>query len=357
VTLEARFEHRLGGFRLDVELCLPGRGVTALFGPSGAGKSSLLRLIAGLDRPTRGRFRVNDELWQDSESGLFRPAERRPVGVVFQESSLFSHLSVEGNLRYGWRRLEAAERRVDFERTIRLLGLERLVGRSVDELSGGERRRVAIGRALLVSPRLLLLDEPMTGLDSTARDEIADCIGSLQRELEIPVLYVSHILDEVIRLADHLVVIRDGRVLGAGPAPETVGRLDLPITSGDLAQAILAPSVAGHDEQYGLTRLELASGSLWVPLHDVAVGARVRVGVLARDVSLALEPPRRSSILNVLPARVAEVRRDGPTLLTVRLETGGETLLSRITRRSGEALDIRPGRELYAQVKAVALLG
>jgi len=365
MTLRARFEHRQGDFRLDLDLEAPARGVTALFGPSGAGKTTLLRLIAGLERPRQGRLELDGELWQDDAAGLFLAPHRRPVGVVFQESSLFAHLPVEGNLRFGWRRVPAAQRRLDYDRVVELLRLGALLERSVDGLSGGERRRVAIGRALLVSPRLLLLDEPMTGLDEASRDGIAASLDSLQRELEMPVLYVSHALDEVTRLADHLLLLGEGRLLGGGPTREMVSRLDLPISEGDVAQAVLGARVVGHDEPYHLTELELGDDPdmeprsdlrLLVPRHDLPQGRRVRVAVLARDVSLALERPRATSILNILPARVEAVRRDGDTLMMVRLDVGGANLLSRITRRSGEALDIRPGRELFAQVKAVALL-
>jgi molybdate transport system ATP-binding protein len=344
-----------GRFTLDVELAIPGVGVTGVFGPSGAGKTSLLRCVAGLERAARGWIEVAGERWQDSAAGLFVPPHRRGVGYVFQEAGLFPHLTVRGNLEYGLRRTPPAARRVDFAAAVDWLGLATLLGRAPDSLSGGERQRVAIARALLAGPRLLLLDEPVAALDAAARSEILPRLERLVAELALPILYVSHSQAEVQRLADHLLLMDAGRVRAAGPLAELATRLDLlPWSAGGELAAVLETHVAGHDEEFDLTYLEFAGGTLSLPRLDTPRGGRRRVRVLARDVSLALEAPRRSSILNVFPARVLAIG-DAPQPL-VKLDAGGAELLAQITRKSLHQLEIRPGLALYAVVKGVALV-
>lgn len=352
--IHARFQLARAGFTLDVDLPLPAQGVTALFGPSGSGKTTLLRCIAGLERAA-GLLKVNGETWQDETT--FLPAHLRPLGYVFQESSLFPHLSVRANLEYGYRRVPPATRRVDPEQAIEWLGLDRLIGRRCpDQLSGGERQRVAIGRALLTSPRMLLMDEPLASLDNASRQEILPFLERLHRELKIPVIYVSHALDEVARLADHLVLLQQGRVIAGGALGSTLSRLDLPTAHLDDAGVVIEARVARHDEAYQLTKLEFTGGNLWVGRVDQTTGSQVRARVLARDVSIATVMPQGSSISNILPANIGEIQDEGPDKVLVRMTIGGEqALLSRITRRSRDLLCLTVGMEVYAQVKSVVL--
>jgi molybdate transport system ATP-binding protein len=353
--IHARFGLSYPGFMLDVDMQLPARGVSALFGPSGSGKTTLLRCIAGLERAEGGMLRVKDEVWQEGKT--FLAAYRRRLGYVFQEASLFPHLSVRGNLEYGYRRIAVADRRVRFEQVIEWLGLGSLIERNPTRLSGGERQRVAIGRALLTSPRLLLMDEPLSALDTASRQEIFPYLERLHGELDIPVLYVSHALDEVARLADHLVLLEQGHVIAAGPLDEILSRLDLPTAHLDDAGAVIAAQVAVQDEDYHLTRLDFPGGSLWVSKIGRAAGTAVRARVLARDVSVATVVPRGSSITNILAARILEIRDEGQDRVSLRLAIGGgQVLLSRITRRSRDQLGLASGMEVYAQVKSVALI-
>jgi molybdate transport system ATP-binding protein len=298
---------------------------------------------------------VKDEVWQEGKT--FLAAYRRRLGYVFQEASLFPHLSVRGNLEYGYRRIAVADRRVRFEQVIEWLGLGSLIERNPTRLSGGERQRVAIGRALLTSPRLLLMDEPLSALDTASRQEIFPYLERLHGELDIPVLYVSHALDEVARLADHLVLLEQGHVIAAGPLDEILSRLDLPTAHLDDAGAVIAAQVAVQDEDYHLTRLDFPGGSLWVSKVGRAAGTAVRARVMARDVSIATLVPQGSSITNILAARILEIRDEGQDRVSLRLAIGGgQVLLSRITRRSRDQLGLASGMEVYAQVKSVALI-
>lgn len=354
MTIEARLRLTRGGFTLDAEFEAPAGGVTAIFGPSGCGKTTLLRTIAGLERRCQGFLAVGSRVWQDADR--FLPAHQRPVGYVFQEASLFSHLDVCRNLDYGYRRVPTSERRVEMDQAIDLLGLERLLDRTTADLSGGERQRVAIARALLTSPRLLLLDEPLTGLDRETKTEIVPYLQRLHEQLEIPVLYVSHSHDEVARIADHLVLMESGRVLAAGPCGEMLTRLDLPALRGDDAEAILEATVESRDDAYQLTRLAYTGGSLLVAGTDLPVGQVVRLRVLARDVSLTLEHQTATSILNILPVTVEALAEESPAQILVRLSSGDAALLSRVTRKSADALGLEPGKRLHAQIKTVAIL-
>ena len=329
--------------------------MTALFGQSGSGKTTLLRCIAGLERAPRGRLTVHGEVWQDERRWV--PTHERPIGYVFQEASLFPHLTVMGNLRYGMRRRPSTGRTV-LDQAIALLGIGHLLGRTADRLSGGERQRVAIARALAVEPRLLLMDEPLASLDVKRKQEILPYLEVLHAELDLPVLYVSHSPDEVARLADHLVALEGGRVRADGPLAETLVRLDLPFRLGEDVAAILDGTVAAIDEAWHLARVDFPGGSLWTPDRDLAVGRAARLRVLARDVSIAREEPGRSSIQNVLPARVDAIAdEEHPGLLLVRVRLGGSCLVARLTRRAAAELDLSPGQEVWVQVKSVALVG
>ncbi|NMG77135.1 molybdenum ABC transporter ATP-binding protein [Aromatoleum diolicum] len=355
-AIHARFRVAWPGFALDADVQLPGRGVSALFGQSGSGKTTLLRCLAGLERAPGGYLSVRGEVWQDDARGVFLPTHQRPLGYVFQEASLFAHLSVRRNLEFGMKRVAAAARRVSLEHAIALLGIEPLLERMPEKLSGGERQRVAIARALATSPRLLLMDEPLAALDARRKAEILPYLERLHDELDIPLVYVSHAPEEVARLADHLVLLDGGRVLAAGPIHEVMPRLDLPLAHGEDAFVVIDARVAAHDEAYALTRLEFGGLPLWITGLDTRIGAQVRARVLARDVSLALSERHESSILNVLPARVVSLDEADAGRTLVRLELGGSAMLARITRRSAVQLGIAPGMEVFAQVKGVALL-
>jgi molybdate transport system ATP-binding protein len=355
-SIQTRFKLDYPDFALDIDVDLPGRGITALFGPSGSGKTTLLRCIAGLERVQGGLLRVKDEVWQDGER--FLATHRRPLGYVFQEASLFPHLSVRRNLEYGMRRTAPGKRKVELEQVVLWLGLRHLVDRNDPSgLSGGERQRVAIGRALLTSPSLLLMDEPLAALDTASKQEIFPYLERLHGELDIPVLYVSHALDEVARLADNMVLLEQGRVIASGTLGETLSRLDLPTAHQDDAGSVIDAKVAEHDETYHLTRLDFSGGSLWVSKVGRATGAMVRARVLARDVSVAIEAPHGTSITNILAARIVEIRDEGPDRVSLRLAVGdSHMLLSRITRRSRDLLGLAIDTQVYAQVKSVALI-
>lgn len=355
MSIRARFRVERPGFTLDVDLDLPGRGITALFGPSGSGKTTLLRCIAGLERPPGGLLTVDGEPWQDSS--IFLPTHRRPLGYVFQEASLFPHLTARGNLEYGMQRVPPPERRVALDRAVELLGIGPLLDRPPEGLSGGERSRVGIARALLTSPRLLLMDEPLAALDVARKNEILPYLERLHDELETPMLYVSHSPDEVARLADHIVVMEAGRAAAQGPLIETLARIDSPIRLGEDAGVVLDGTVVERDANWHLVRIEFAGGSLWVRDGGHALGHHVRVRILARDISIALEP-QHSSILNTLPAEVVEIADEThPALALVKLRVGQSCLVARLTRRSAAALDLDPGKPVFAQIKAVALVG
>ncbi|HZV54804.1 MAG TPA: molybdenum ABC transporter ATP-binding protein [Rhodocyclaceae bacterium] len=360
MTIRARFHLPYPAFTLDVDLKLPGRGVTALFGPSGSGKTTLLRCIAGLECTPNGFLQVDSQPWQDA--GFFLPTHRRPLGYVFQEASLFPHLTARRNLEYGMRRAANTDF-AGFDRIVDLLGIPHLLDRLPDRLSGGERQRVAIARALLTRPRLLLMDEPLAALDLARKNEILPYLERLHDELEIPVLYVSHAPDEVARLADHIVVMDAGRAVAQGALTETLARIDLPNLSmrlGEDAGVVLDGRIAERDENWHLARVEFGGGdgSVWVRDGGHALEHRVRVRILARDVSVALEPQHESSILNCLPAEVAEIADDAhPALALVKLNVGKSAVVARLTHRSACGLDLRPGKPVYVQIKAVALIG
>ncbi len=354
MSIAARFRVDYAGFALDVDLDLPGSGVTALFGRSGCGKTTLLRCMAGLERGA-GRLAVNGETWQDA--GTFVPTHRRPLGYVFQDARLFAHLDVARNLDFGARRSGSAGA-VRRDAVVELLGLGPLLDRLPARLSGGEQQRVAIARALLAGPRLLLMDEPLASLDHARKQEFLPWLERVRDELEIPVIYVSHAPDEVARLADHLVVMDAGRVVAQGPLAETLARVDLPIKLGEDAGAVFAATVAERDAEWHLARVEFPGGELWVRDNGTPVGRVVRVRILARDVSIANSRHEDSSILNVLPATVlAHAAEDHPSQVLVQLRVGENLLLGRLTRRSAQRLDLAPGREVWVQIKAVALVG
>ena len=355
MSIEARFRIALGTFNLDAEFIVPSRGITALFGPSGCGKTTLLRCIAGLQRTREGYLRVGDTVWQDDSN--FLPPHRRALGYVFQEANLFAHLNVRKNLEYGWQRTPVRERRVDFDEIVALLGVAPLLAQKPETLSGGQRQRVAIARALLCSPQLLLMDEPLANLDLASRAEILPYLEQLHDRLDMPVIYVSHAPAEVAQLADHLLLLEHGRVTASGAINDILTRTDLFPAQHDEASAVIEGEVIGHDREFALTQIAVPGGQLSVAYRDLEKNHRVRVRILARDVSLALEPPQRTSITNVLPALITDIalQANSPQAL-IKLDLGGATLLARITRRSVAMLELRPAMCVYAQVKSVALM-
>ena len=352
--IDAAFAGTLGSFRLDIAFRIPGSGITAVFGPSGSGKTTILRCIAGLQR-LAGRFLVGGETWQDDDRGEFREPHERRIGYVFQEASLFPHLSVRGNLSYAARRAGVAPV-LGFDAVVEMLGLGLLLERAPAALSGGERQRVAVGRALLSQPRLLLMDEPLSALDQGAREEIISYFEVLHRELSIPMLYVSHDLAEVARLADHLVVLAGGARLAAGPVGEILERLDLhPTAERFEAGVVLDARVVAHDRRYHLSRLRHHGGVITVPLVTAEVGAAVRLRIRARDVALATRRPRAISIRNVLPGKVVEVSEQPSTAYAEALvDIGGGRLRARVTREAAADLGLRPGARVFALVKSIS---
>lgn len=354
MSIELRFSIAREAFTLEVDLELPAQGITAIFGPSGCGKTTLLRTIAGLESTAHGYLKVGDQIWQEGADAL--PTHQRPLGYVFQEPSLFPHLSVADNLQYGLKRLPPAQRKVSLDQAVELLGIAPLLTRSPHQLSGGEQQRVAIARALAVSPAMLLLDEPLAALDPARKEEILPYLESLQQQLEIPVLYVSHSRNEVARLADHMVYLREGKVVATGSVSELFSRLDLPLAHSSDTETVMEATIAAHDDHYHLTYLDFPGGRFSVAQSALPVGNPVRIQIFARDVSLTLNHQEQTSILNIFPATVDQLVEEGPTQYTVRLLVGGVPLLTRITRKSAEELQLRPGLSLYAQVKSVALM-
>jgi molybdate transport system ATP-binding protein len=343
-----------GSFELGAEFSVPASGVTVLFGRSGAGKSMLLRSMAGLDR-MRGHVRVNGIEWQDSESGRFVPTERRRLGYVFQEATLLPHLNVEQNLEYARRRV-CGPLRVSSESVVRWLGLVEQLDRRPATLSGGERQRVAIARALISSPVLLMMDEPIASLDVGARGVVLDHLERLCRELEIPTLYVTHAIDEVVRLGDRVLWLEEGRVRSIGAPEEVLGRLEVGVQLGDEAGGLIHAVVRCHDPAYHLTELECRWGEIVIPRVTANLGETLRLRVRASDVSIGLQRESHSSILNVLAAVVREVADDRPGQVLVRAACPADdslTLLARVTRRSAEHLKLAPGSKVYLRIKSI----
>ena len=352
--MEVNLQKRLGDFSLDVACDMPPGGITALFGRSGSGKTTLVNMMAGLLRPDSGVLSIAGQTLFDSAQGVNVKPEHRRVGYVFQEGRLFPHLSVKANLHYGRRFAPKGERYVDAAQVIELLGLNGLLTRRPATLSGGEKQRVAIGRALLSEPRLLLMDEPLAALDAARKSEIMRHIERLRDEVGVPIVYVSHSLDEVARLADHMVLLADGGVIATGSAVEIMSRPDLsPHTGRHEAGALIETRVAGHDS-FGLTTLAFPGGELRVSGLDLPAGTAVRARIRARDVAIATAPPKDLSILNVFHGRIAEMIPSGTAAMDLQLDIGVK-LWARITARSAHELGLAPGKEIYALVKSVAI--
>ena len=355
MTLAIDIRHRLGTFLLDARF-ETGGGLIALFGRSGAGKTSVVNAIAGLIRPAQGSVMIDGQALVDTARGVFVPPHKRRIGYVFQEGRLFPHLTVRQNLLYGHWFTPPVERSDSFARVLDLLGIERLLERRPARLSGGEKQRVAIGRALLSNPRLLLMDEPLAALDEARKAEILPYIERLREQSSVPIVYVSHSIAEVTRLASTIVLLSEGKVAAVGPVPEVMHRLDLfPLTGRAEAGAVIEAIVERHDERFGLTELRSRAGPWRLPRLDAEIGARIRLRVRARDVMLAKSAPTDVSALNVMPGTVADIRAgDGP-IVDIRLDCNGEALLARLTRYSVERMGLAPGSSVHALIKSVAL--
>jgi len=350
-NIELHLQLKRKTFTLDVALSLPAQGVTVVFGPSGSGKSSLLRAIAGLEHEARGLVRIGDTIWQDEHQRL--PPHQREVGMVFQHAALLPHLSVLENLRYGWRRSSAAA--VALQEWIDKLALEPLLARSPTTLSGGERQRVALARALACQPRWLLLDEPLSALDADRRAEILPYLETIRRQANIPMLYVTHAVDEAARLADHLVLLEAGQVRVSGPALEVLNRPDLPLALRDDAATVIEACVSGDDGE-GLLSLDTPAGTLHVHGNARPRGSIVRLRLQARDISVALSAHDDTSVLNIIPAVLESISRLPNGQLQLSLRSGQAVLVARVSHHSAVSLQLREGLPVWAQIKAVALL-
>jgi len=355
VSLRVDVERKLGAFRLQAKFSAD-VGVTALFGRSGSGKTSLVNVIAGLLKPDRGRVEIEGRVLFDSERGTDVPTSRRRVGYVFQEGRLFPHLSVRQNILYGRFFIGTGERYVHLDQVIELLGLAHLLDRRPAALSGGEKQRVAIGRALLANPQVLLMDEPLAALDEQRKGEILQYIERLRDEVKIPIIYVSHAIEEVVRLADTMVLLSAGAMHAVGRPDEIMGRLDLrPMTGKFEAGAVIDTRVSAYDGKYDLSTLSFSGGELLVASVSASIGEPVRVRIRARDVSLALARPQAISILNVLHGTVAEISPGDDAVVDVRIQVGVASVLARTTRRSLDQLQLQLGKPVYAMVKAISL--
>lgn len=345
-----------GGFDLRVDHRMPLEGIVGLFGPSGCGKSTLLRIISGLERHAPGRIQIGDEVWQDSSRGVFLPPHKRGVGYVFQDVRLFPHLTVAGNLRYAEKRSRHAGNEINIEGVVAALDLAPLMSRRTQSLSGGERQRVAIGRTLLTRPRLLLMDEPLAALDIKRKAEILPYIERLPQAFRVPIIYVTHSIDEVARLAEQMLVLSAGRKVTYGPITEALERLDLqPITGRFEAGVVLTARVTRHDLTYRLTHLDHHGQEIVMPMADVAIGSDVRLRIRARDVALATKAPEEISIRNVLSGTIAEiVEESGTAFAETLVDIGGAKVRARVTRSAVAALALRTGKPVFVLFKSIA---
>ena len=351
--IECKIKVQLESFMLDANFSIPDRGITVVFGPSGSGKTTLLRAIAGLEKSDKGFLKIGDSVWQKGED--FLATHKRQIGYVFQDAALFDHLDVKGNLNFVIKR--ALGLKEDFIESIHnLLEIKTLLNRKTMQLSGGERQRVAIARALLTNPKILLLDEPLSALDLKRKNEILPYLDSIHNDLEIPILYVTHSQDEMSRLADHLLLIEDGNIVGSGPVNDMLTRFDMPLSHGGDAVSIIEAEVLKRDSEFNLMHLDFLGGQFIVPDNSFPVQTKVRIRVVARDVSLTKSKQVDTSILNIFPAMVQEIVNEGEAQVMVRLQIKETILLACITRKSSYKLRLEKGSEVFVQVKSVAIL-
>lgn len=354
MSISVRIRHDFGGFELAADFAIEKPGITALFGPSGSGKTSIVNVIAGLLRPQHGTIVIGGETVLDTQSGTFVPPQLRRIGYVFQDARLFPHMSVERNLRFGWRRAPIPAEESEFAHIVSLLGLETLLARRPSKLSGGEKNRVALGRALLSSPRVLLLDEPLAALDAARKAEILPYLERLRDEAKLPMLYVSHSLDEVAQLADSVIVMKAGKTVANGPVFEMLADLDISaLTGAPSFGAVIDTRVSAHRDADGLSVLSFDGGDLIVPRLRREIGQRLRVRIRAEDVMLAAEEPRTISANNVLLSTVTNLRETGSTHADVQLQCGKAKFVARITRASAHRLGLKPGMPMFAIMKSV----
>ncbi|MCW8915994.1 MAG: molybdenum ABC transporter ATP-binding protein [Magnetovibrio sp.] len=364
-TLKIDIRHKAGDFGIKAKIeAQP--GITTLFGKSGAGKSSIISMIAGLVQPDSGRITIGEEVLFDSSQNINRAPENRNIGYVFQDARLFPHMNVRQNLSYGLGRMEADQRQPQFDAVVTLLGLENLLTRKPLKLSGGEKQRVAIGRALLSNPAVLLMDEPLASLDAARKSEILPFIENLAQEFALPIIYVSHAVEEVVRLSDSLVLISEGHVAAQGTVEALMSRIDLsPITGRYEAGAVLTPIVSEHLTDLNLTQLNLLGHNLFVPAVPITPDTAIRLRVRARDVSLALERPQGTSVLNMVPGQIHEIDQDDGPHATVAIKVQGtpantdqpqdQTILARITKKSLQDMNLQNGVTVWAMIKSVAI--
>ena len=351
--IECKIKVQLESFMLDANFSIPDRGITVVFGPSGSGKTTLLRAIAGLEKSDKGFLKIGDSVWQKGED--FLATHKRQIGYVFQDAALFDHLDVKGNLNFVIKR--AIGLKEDFIESIHnLLEIKTLLNRKTTQLSGGERQRVAIARALLTNPKILLLDEPLSAMDLKRKNEILPYLDSIHNDLEIPILYVTHSQDEMSRLADHLLLIEDGNIVGSGPVNDMLTRFDMPLSHGGDAVSIIEAEVLKRDSEFNLMHLDFLGGQFIVPDNSFPVQTKVRIRVVARDVSLTKSKQVDTSILNIFPAMVQEIVNEGEAQVMVRLQIKDTILLACITRKSSYKLRLEKGSEVFVQVKSVAIL-
>ena len=353
MTLVAKFDIDRGSFRLNCNLEIAGSGVTGLFGPSGAGKTTLLRAIAGLDIHSDGFVSFEGVSWQDGNRIV--PTHRRPISYVFQSAALFPHLNIRSNIEYGRKRLGNGREEIDTGMIVEILQLERFLDRSPSTLSGGEKQRVAIARALAAGPRLLLMDEPLASLDNAGKAEIIPFLDELRHRFRFPIIYVTHNLDEVARLADRIVLLENGGVIANDDARNVLTSLDLPMARSAEAEAVLTATVDSVDHVSGISRLRVGDQILLMPLTSLPKDKKVRLRVAASDVSITLERQRNTSIQNILPVEITEISEPEGALVTIKLRFGETYLLSRITVKSKVELGLETGRKVFAQVKSVVL--
>ncbi|WP_281560666.1 molybdenum ABC transporter ATP-binding protein [Thalassomonas sp. RHCl1] len=343
------------GFSLDVDVTVPGNGITAIFGHSGSGKTTFLRCVAGLETADSGELTVKGDIWQSASH--CKPTHKRPLGYVFQESSLFPHLTAKANLDYAIKRSGVPFSQDLYERVLSVMAIAPVLPRYPAQLSGGERQRVAIARALLIQPKLLLMDEPLASLDSARKQEILPYLERLRASFDIPIFYVSHSMDEVAHLADHILVLEQGKLVAQGNLTEVLSRIDLPLKFGEETGVIITGEVAERDNQWHLVRIAFDGGELWVRDGGDALKQSVRVRVLARDVSLALASHDDTSIVNRLAVEVVEISQDqDEAMALVRLKCGAEYFIARLTQKSVHQLQLEPGKHAWAQIKSVAVV-
>ena len=351
--IECQIKIELDSFILDANFSIPDKGVTVIFGPSGSGKTSLLRVLAGLERAHNGFLKIGDLIWQDSEN--FVLTHNRQIGYVFQDTTLFDHLNVQGNLDYGMKRSSNIEKEF-IDSILNLLDIKILLNRSTAQLSGGEKQRVAIARALLIKPKILLMDEPLSALDIKRKQEILPYLDALHNDLDIPIIYVTHSPDEASRLADYLLLLDNGQVIGSGPINNMLTRFDLPMSHGSEATSLVEAKVISREKEFDLMHLEFPGGEFIVPDNKLAIGSNVRLRVSARDVSLTKEKQIDTSILNIFPAIVDEMSPEGKAQIMVRLKIKEITLLTLITKKSAKVLNLKNGSKVFAQIKSAAIL-